>query len=284
MLGLPLGFVLNLVVDYISYESGMMYMALRSLMPGQPNSLYEIGFVLLGRGSIFANALTALTMSFCLMLIYLIVLSTTLAEFIGDFFDKKLGEVWYSSKAFYVLIVGVSLLFIVLKKDLAELKWISALLFFSIGIFILMSLTLFFDPRFVVDPSASNDIWIPKNSAATFGAFCTVMVAYGYQINIFPIYDSLKEKTTGNFKKAQTIGLLLTTGIYLSFSLIAILLFRGSISPSVLDNFGAITTPKGNPFFESRVIQVSFIVVLFCHIPFLFFAGKEGLCIVVDEL
>lgn len=79
MLGLPLGFVLNLVVDYISYESGMMYMALRSLMPGQPNSLYEIGFVLLGRGSIFANALTALTMSFCLMLIYLIVLSTTLA-------------------------------------------------------------------------------------------------------------------------------------------------------------------------------------------------------------
>lgn len=34
LLGLPLGFVLNLVVDYISYESGMMYMALRSLMPG----------------------------------------------------------------------------------------------------------------------------------------------------------------------------------------------------------------------------------------------------------
>ena len=32
------------------------------------------------------------------------------------------------------------------------------------------------------------------------------------------------------------------------------------------------------------VIQIAFIVVLFCHIPFLFFAGKEGLCIVVDEI
>lgn len=66
--------------------------------------------------------------------------------------------------------------------------------------------------------------------------------------------------------------------------MIAILLFRGSISPDVLDNFGAPLTPKGKPYFESRVIQVSFIVVLFCHIPFLFYAGKEGLCIVVDEL
>jgi amino acid permease len=34
LLGLPLGILLNLVVDYISYESGMMYMALRTRMPG----------------------------------------------------------------------------------------------------------------------------------------------------------------------------------------------------------------------------------------------------------
>ena len=88
-------------------------------------------------------------MSFCLMLIYLIVLSTTLATLIGSFFDAPFGQFWYSSKTVYVIIVGLSLLFVVLKKDLAELKWVSWLLFFSIGIFILMSLTLLlFDPRF----------------------------------------------------------------------------------------------------------------------------------------
>jgi amino acid permease len=79
MLGLPLGIVLNLAVDYLSYESGMMYMALRSLMPNNPNSLYDIGYELLGRKSIFLNALTSFLLSYCLMLIYFIVLSSTLA-------------------------------------------------------------------------------------------------------------------------------------------------------------------------------------------------------------
>jgi hypothetical protein len=69
----------------------------------------------------------------------------------------------------------------------------------------------------------------------------------------------------------------------LSFSTISILLFRGSIESDVLSNFSLIKTPDGNPFFESETNQVAFIIVLYCHIPFLFYSGKEALCIVVDE-
>ena len=83
-----------------------------------------------------------MVMSFCLMLIYLIVLSSTLAQFIGGFYGKSLGDVWYSSKPFYVLIIGVSLVAVIIKKELAEMKVLSWLLFGSINIFILMNLLL----------------------------------------------------------------------------------------------------------------------------------------------
>jgi amino acid permease len=78
-------------------------------MPGQPNSLYEIGYALLGRKAIFVNSFVNLVMSFGLMMIYLIVLSETLAQDVGAFFGKLSGETWYSSKSTYVLLIALML-------------------------------------------------------------------------------------------------------------------------------------------------------------------------------
>jgi hypothetical protein len=71
--------------------------------------------------------------------------------------------------------------------------------------------------------------------------------------------------------------------LYLGISVIGIALFGSSINSSVLVNFGSITTPAGKPFWESAVIQFAFIIVLMCHIPFVYFAGKEAVLIIVDE-
>jgi len=122
-----------------------------------------------------------MVMSFCLMLIYLIVLSSTLAQFVGGLCGKSFGDVWYSSKPFYVLVIGVSLAAVVIKKELAEMKVLSWLLFGSITLFILMSLILLlFNSPSIHEQVEPGQIWAPKPGSATFGAFCTIMVAYGY--------------------------------------------------------------------------------------------------------
>lgn len=84
--------------------------------------------------------------------------------------------------------------------------------------------------------------------------------------------------------KSQIIGLGFTMTLYLIISVIGIALFGNDINSSVLVNFGTITTPTGKPFWESAIIQFAFIIVLMCHIPFVYFAGKEAVLIIVDEL
>ena len=36
-------------------------------------------------------------------------------------------------------------------------------------------------------------------------------------------------------------------------------------------------------YFEAYIMQIMFLIILACHIPYLFFSGKEALLIIIDE-
>jgi hypothetical protein len=75
--------------------------------------------------------------------------------------------------------------------------------------------------------------------------------------------------------------------VYLVISFLGIALFGDQVASSVLLNFGQVNyfNPNtGKPYLLSQVIQLAFIVVLLCHIPYIFFTGKESLCLIFDEV
>ena len=51
--GIPLAIFLNVLVVIMTYYSGVLYLKAKDLVPDQPQSMYEIGFMTLGRRSIF---------------------------------------------------------------------------------------------------------------------------------------------------------------------------------------------------------------------------------------
>lgn len=51
--GIPLGIVMNLLATVMVTGSVLIYLRVKDLIPDQPESLYEIGYMVLGRSAIF---------------------------------------------------------------------------------------------------------------------------------------------------------------------------------------------------------------------------------------
>ena len=73
------------------------------------------------------------------------------------------------------------------------------------------------------------------------------------------------------------ISQILTFVIYISLGILAIFIYGSEIEKSVLTNVNL----EEDIF--SYIIRVAFMIVLACHIPYIFFVLKESLLIVVDE-
>jgi hypothetical protein len=185
-----------------------------------------------------------------------------------------------------VIILAAVLLPVILKRELAELAWVSVVLFSSLGLFIVLCFyMLVFDPRFE-GVQANSEFWSFKIEWSTISALSVTMLAYSFQQNTFPIFSELRVKTNAEFKMTNITGLTMTIAIYLCVATLGLFMFGSKLTEasSVLINIGDLRTPDGGAYWEAIIVQVSFMLVLMCHIPFIYFSGKDALCTMVDEV
>ena len=106
--------------------------------------------MVLGRSSIFILASIFFFNALGLCMIYFMVFGDTLGQLAASFSDNyHLDDIWYTSRYCYTIPLAVILLPVVLKKELAELTWVSYVLFSSITIFVVLNfIQVCFDPNF----------------------------------------------------------------------------------------------------------------------------------------
>jgi hypothetical protein len=67
--------------------------------------------------------------------------------------------------------------------------------------------------------------------------------------------------------------------LYITLSVLSIYTFGSSLHPDVINN----VSTEINHDWESITLRIAFAIVIICHIPYVFFSGKEALLILIDE-
>ena len=76
-LGIPLAVFLQVLVIICTHTSSYLYLKIKDIVPGSPDCLYEIGYMILGRTSIFVLASIFILNACGYCMIYLIVFGDT---------------------------------------------------------------------------------------------------------------------------------------------------------------------------------------------------------------
>lgn len=98
------------------------------------------------------------------------------------------------------------------------------------------------------------------------------VASFGFVLQLYPVFASMKKNLQPKFSYSVNLALAMCFAVYFSLTLTSVLFFGpDNIQPNVFDNF------KSETDIFSKYILFTFLLVLFCNIPFAFFAGKQAL-------
>ena len=167
---------------------------------------------------------------------------------------------------------------VLFKKEMAEMKIFSYLLFLAvIAIVLITGYDLWMDERPLFDVIDATEIMAPKPGHGAVSALAILSVAFIFHFQVFPAYAQLEKKSTARFAKASamTIGICLLS--YTLLGVLCLLMFGAQLKSSFLRNMSE------KPGYSSLCIRLVFAGLLLVHIPYIFLPAKECILLMYFE-
>jgi amino acid permease len=248
--GIFWGCFVMIAVCALNQASCVLYMKAMSLTPFPVVTLYDLGFLIF-RSRIIVYVIAILLLITCsgLVVIYFILFGDIAASIVNTLSDNVEDDSFLASRTLYVLIISLLLSPLFYTKKLKEMTVISVILviafafFFSGFLFQLVVFGTTQNPDYdgVIDAKdlKSNDYLSFELTHNAIGMFSVTNSALLFQINLFPMYESLggtpEEKRNQTMKTtAITFPIILLS--YMSLSIIAIYEFGPAMHHTLLKN------------------------------------------------
>lgn len=201
-LGIPLSIFIILLMCCLTHLASKFFLQVRSIVPGNFETFYELSYMLYGKPSIYFIAFNITMIGWSMTMVYFIVFSDICVSLVSSFIPSMSGA-WINSRATFCIALALSLGKEILKKELKELKIVSIILFVGVLSFVALIaeelLTKNTTPN--IDTSTAEYWTVSWNINALTG-FSVLCTAFNLQGCLFPMYNSLKEKTDKNALKA----------------------------------------------------------------------------------
>ena len=117
-----------------------------------------------------------------------------------------------------------------------------------------------------------------KDSSKILSSISIMVMAYSIQFNLFPAYSELEGRTNGSFLKSSTMATLFMFFGCVFMGICGVWMFRDGVNADILVNF---KERSGLTFLFCRL---ALAVVLIFHVPYVFYAAKECMLVIYDEV
>ena len=118
----------------------------------------------------------------------------------------------------------------------------------------------------------------PKADYRMITSFNIMIFAYSIQFMILPAYTELEKRSSERFAKVSIISASIYSITYFALAVCGVLMVGSDIDSDFLINLSE------RPGAVSVFCRASYIFVLMFHVPYFFFAVKEYLLVIYDEI
>jgi amino acid permease len=139
--GLPLGILINLFLIICCYRTIRLLSYCNFMIPGKPESYYEIGYMVLGRKMIFFLSFIIWFNCVGLLMIYYIVLGEISSSLVKQWVLAEGYEGIFATRDFYIGLIYILNIPLVIVREVKEFKIISFIMFF--GLFSFLAIMFF---------------------------------------------------------------------------------------------------------------------------------------------